>query len=345
MREITITRHGGPDVLEIRERPDPDPGPGEARVRVRACGFNFAELMARQGLYTAAPQPPCVVGYEAAGVVDAVGEGVEQFEPGDRVIAAVNFGAHADTLVAGADQLHTMPEEMSFEEGAAIPVNYLTAYHMLFRVAHLKDGESLLVHMAAGGVGTAVLQLCQTVENVELFGTASPGKHEGLRERGCDHPIDYRNRDYAEEVRRITDGEGVDVVLDPLGGTDWKKGYELLRSVGRLVVYGFANMVTGARRNWFNIAWQYLSMPRWHPMRFMTDNKTVSGVNLGRLWDRVDLLREEMEALVELYEQGVVRPRIDSTIPFKNAARAHRRMHDRENVGKIILVPGDDASA
>ena len=339
MRAITIRRFGGPDVLEVRESPDPTPARGEVRVRVRATGLNFAEIMARKGLYPDGPKPPCVVGYEAAGVIDGIGAGVDGHADGDRVVIARKFGCHADTVVTDARMAFPMPEAMSFEEGAALPVNYLTAYHMLFRIAHLQPGESVLVHMAAGGVGIAVLQLCRTVPDVTVFGTASPGKHDIIREHGCAHPIDYRSIDYAEEIRRLTDGAGVDLVLDPLGGADWKKGYGLLKPLGRLVAYGFANMSVGEKRSVLRIGQQLVSVPRWSPIALMNDNRSVAGCNMGRLWGEVELLRGELESLMRLYEEGAVRPRVDKTFSFERAADAHRYIERRHNVGKVVLVP------
>src|SRR6185369_6233152 len=147
------------------------------RIRVHAAGLNFAEVMARQGLYPDAPKPPCVVGYEVAGVVDALGPGVDGPAVGARVLALVRFGGHAELVCAPVRQVVELPGALGFEEAAAIPVNYLTAYHMLFRVANVRPGQRVLVHMAAGGVGLAVLQLCRTVGGVETFGTASAAKH------------------------------------------------------------------------------------------------------------------------------------------------------------------------
>lgn len=339
MKAITIPKYGAPDVLEVRTHPDPEPGEREVLVETRACGFNFAELMARQGLYEDAPAPPCVVGYEASGGVKAVGKGVSRFEAGDHVVVSTRFGGHASVLCVDEKQVVSMPDGMTFEQAAAMPVNFLTAYHMILHVAHLRGGERILIHMAAGGVGTAAVQLAETVGDVEIYGTASPSKHDLIRELGCDHPIDYRSEDYEERVRALTDGEGVDVVLDPLGGPDWKKGYRLLRSVGRLVTFGFANMFTGPTKNWLNILYQYIWTPSWDPLQLMEDNKTVSGVNIGHLWDRRDLLREEMDAILELYREGSIAPVIDSSFPFSRADDAHRRMQNRENTGKILLVP------
>jgi len=339
MRAVWITSSAGPAGLQVRETPDPVPGPGQVRVRVRAAGLCFAEVMAAQGLYPDRPDAPCVMGYEAAGVIDAVGDGVPHDRAGSRVIALTRYGGHADVVCVPADQALPIPDGKDFEQAAALPVNYLTAYHMLFRVACVRPGERVLVHMAAGGVGTAVLQLCQTVDGVETFGTASAAKHEALRAEGCTHPIDYRTADYAAEVRKLTNGEGVDVVLDPLGGADWAKGLKLLRPVGRLVAYGFANLASGQRRRPVHVLRQLASMPRLTPVHLMNRNKSVCGVHIGRLWDQIPMLREELEAVLSLWEAGRITPRIDATYPFAKAADAHRRILDRKNTGKIVLTP------
>jgi synaptic vesicle membrane protein VAT-1 len=339
MRAVWITRSGGPEVLAVRETADPEPGPGEIRIRVRAAGLNFAEVMARQGLYPDAPKPPCVVGYEVAGVVDAAGAGASGPAVGSRVLALTRFGGHADTVCVPAAQALEMPDGMGFEEAAALPVNYLTAYHMLFRVANVRPRERVLVHMAAGGVGIAVLQLCRTVEDVATFGTASAGKHDVLREEGCTHPIDYRDTGYAAEITRLTGGEGVDIVLDPLGGGDWRKGMRLLRPAGRLVAYGFANMSSGERRSLVNIARQLVRVPWFTPLGLMDRNLGVAGVNMGHLWQELPMLREELDALAGLWRAGALRPRVDSVFPFTEAAQAHRRLTNRHNVGKVVLTP------
>jgi synaptic vesicle membrane protein VAT-1 len=339
MRAVWITRPAGPGALEVREAADPEPGPSQVRIRVRASGLNFADVMAAQGLYPDAPKPPCVVGYEVAGVVDALGDDTLGRAVGERVLALTHFGGHADVVCVPAEQVLPMPDAMGFEEAAAMPVNYLTAYHMLFRVAGVRPGERVLVHMAAGGVGTAVLQLCRTVQDVEVFGTASAGKHDVLKAEGCAHPIDYHATDYAAEVRRLTAGEGVDIVLDPLGGQDWRKGLKLLRPCGRLVAYGFANLASGPRRRPVRLVSQAAGIPLLTPLGLMNRNWTVSGVNIGHLWGQVAVLREELQAVLALWQQGSVKPVIDRTYPFAEAAAAHRRILEHRNTGKIVLVP------
>jgi NADPH:quinone reductase-like Zn-dependent oxidoreductase len=339
MRAIWIPKHGGPEVLEVRESPDPVPGPGEVKIRVKASGLNFAELMAREGLYPDAPKLPCVVGYEAAGVVETLGPGVTEPREGTRVVALTRFGGHAEAVCVPQVQAHPLPDGMSFEEAAALPVVYLTAYHVLFRVASLRPGARVLVHMAGGGVGIAALQLCRTVPGVVVFGTASEAKHRFLREQGFDHLIDYRTADYATEVKRVANGQGLDLVLDPLGGEDWKKGYDLLRPTGMLVAYGFANMSVGEKRNLFHVAKNFFKIPKFSPMALMDQNRAVAGVNMGHLWREVELLTGEMRDLLGLYRTGKIRPVVDSVFTFADAANAHRRMHDRKNVGKVVLVP------
>lgn len=339
MRAIWITRASGPEALQVRETADPEPGPGQVRIRVRAAGLNFAEVMAALGLYPDAPRPPCVVGYEVAGVIDALGDGVQSYPIGQRVLALTRFGGHADVVCVPAEQVLPMPDAMTFEAAAALPVNYLTAYHMLFRVAAVRPGERVLVHMAAGGVGTAVLQLCRTVDNLQTFGTASAAKHDVLKAEGCAHPIDYHATDYAVEVRRLTAGEGVDIVLDPLGGHDWRKGLKLLRPCGRLVAYGFANLASGQRRRPARLLSQVTGIPLLTPLGLMNRNLTVSGVNIGHLWGQMAILREELQAVLVLWDQGKIKPLIDTTYPFADAAAAHRRILQHQNTGKIVLVP------
>lgn len=339
MKAILIPKHGPPDVLQVRESEDPTAESGQVRIRVRACGLNFAEVMARQGLYPDAPKPPMVVGYEVAGEIDAVGEGVSESLVGKRALAMVRFGGHADTVCVAADQFFEMPAAMSFEEGAALPVNYLTAYHMLFEVFRVRPGDQVLIHMAAGGVGTAVCQLCRDIEGVTTFGTASAKKHDYVRSHGCDHPIDYRSVDYVEAIRELTDGKGVDLIMDALGGKDWKKGYSLLRPAGMLIAFGWANMSAGNKRKLGRIAGQLVQLPMYTPAGLMNDNKGVAGVNMGHLWSELDLLHREMSALVKLYTAGKIKPHIDKAFSFEDAAEAHRYLEQGKNVGKVVLTP------
>jgi NADPH:quinone reductase-like Zn-dependent oxidoreductase len=337
MRALTITRHGGPQVLEVRDVPTPAPGPGCVRVKMKFAGLNFSDVMARQGMYPDAPPPPCVVGYEGSGEVDAVGEGVDRGRIGQRVMVLTRFGGQQEWVCVPSEQALPIADSMSWEDAAAMPVVYLTAFHMLFRVGHLRRGSRVLVHMAGGGVGIAALQLCRTVEGVETFGTASASKHDAIRAEGCDHPIDYRTTDYADAVRSLTDGKGVDLVLDPLGGRDWKKGLELLRPAGLLIAFGFANMSSGETRSVLHMARQAMGVPLLTPLGLMDRNRGVAGVNVGHLWDELPMLTEEAHELLALHARGAIKPRIDAIVPLERAAEAHARLTQRQNVGKVLL--------
>jgi len=337
MRQVWITRAGPPEVLQVREAPDPEPGDGQVRIRVKAAGINFADLMARVGLYPDAPKIPCVVGYEVSGVVDRVGAGVTGLHEGDRVFGMPKFGGYTDCLVIPEDQVFRMPERMTFEEAAALPVVYLTAYNMMLFTGALRPGSTVLIHSAAGGVGLAAIQIAKT-RGCTLIGTASPGKHDFLRQQGVAHPVDSRG-DYATAVRQIVGDRGVDLILDPVGGKSWTSGYDLLAPCGRLVAFGLSAASSGTKRSLLHAAAQVMKIKKISPMKLMEDNKTVSGTNMGHLFGRLDLLRPQFAALLEMYEAREIAPHVDRTFRFDEAPAAHHFIHERKAVGKVLLVP------
>ena len=339
MKAVSITRHGGPDVLRPEEKPDLQPGPGQVRIQVRAAGINFADIMQRMGLYPSRLRPPYVPGFEVAGTVDAVGKGVQNWRPGTRAMAMLEHGGYAGQALAPAERVVPIPAAMSFEEAAALPVNYLTAYHMMVRLGNLRKGERILIHTAAGGVGLAAVQLARGI-GAEIFGTASASKHALLREKGVDHPMDYRTQDFAAEVKRIIGDAGLDMILDPLGGAATAKNYELLAPLGRLMIFGFSRAATGEKRGLGTLL-EAARMPRFHPRKLMMENRAVFGVHLGRMTTPAAqaVLAEELQALFRLYAEGQIRPVIGKTFPLDQAAEAHRFIQRRENVGKVVLVP------
>ena len=343
MRAVVITRHGGPDVLAVEQRPDPRAGVDEVRIAVRAAGINFADTMARAGIYPDAPKPPCVVGYEVAGEVESVGEGVEGFSIGDRVLAGTRFGGHAELVAVPSGQVQALPDGVSFEQGAAFPVNYGTAYAGLMGMGGLKPSERVLIHAAEGGVGISATQIARNI-GAEIFGTASPSKHDAIREQGVDHPIDYRSKDYAEEVRRITRGEGVDVAFDALGPTSFRKDYHLLRQGGRLIMYGASEAQTGERRDLGAVVrslarMPLATMPWWKSLSMMNENKGIFGLNMLSWWDREGSIDRLIEPLMEDLREERLNPVVAESFPFERAADAHRFIAERRNVGKVVLVP------
>jgi NADPH:quinone reductase-like Zn-dependent oxidoreductase len=331
MRQVCITRHGGPEVLEVREVPDPEPKAGEVRIRVKAAGLNFAEVMARVGMYPDAPPPPCVMGYEVAGEIDLPRE-----RAGERVISMVRFGGHSELVCVEAARALPMPAGMGFAEAASIPVVWLTAWHMLVELGHLQRGHIVLIHAAAGGVGTAALQICKKFA-AQTIGTASKPKHERLRAMGLDHAIDYRSEDFEQRVKEITGGRGVDIALDATGA--FKKSFRCLAPAGRLFMFGASGVMRGEKKNLVAAVSAVLRMPIFHPLRMMPDNKGIFGVNMGRMWAEEALMIRELGAVLAGFASGEFRAVVDAEVPFAEAARAHRRITERENFGKVVLVP------
>ncbi|XP_017541592.1 synaptic vesicle membrane protein VAT-1 homolog [Pygocentrus nattereri] len=337
-RALVLTGYGGYDKVKLQvKKGKPALKAGEVMVRVRACGLNFADLMARQGLYDRLPSPPVTPGMECSGIIEAVGEEVTDRKVGDKVMVLNRSGLWQEVVVVAATHTFLMPEGMSFEEAAALPVNYITAYMMLFDFGHLRPNQSVLIHMAAGGVGIAATQLCKTVKDVTVFGTASAAKHEVISEGGVTHPIDYRTRDYVEEVRKISP-KGLDIVLDPLGGSDTHKGYNLLKPMGKLISYGAANMLSGQKKNLFAVAKTWYQQFSVHTLSLIQGNRSVCGFHLGYLDTETELLTMAMNAVLDLYHQGKVKPRIDSTYHLEQVGDAMRRMQERNNIGKVILI-------
>lgn len=324
----------------MEERPDPKPGPGEVRVRVRAAGMNFSDLLARVGLYDDAPKPPCVIGYEVAGEVDALGEGVTELEPGQRVMAGTRFGGQAELAVAPEGAVVPLPEGWSFEQGAAMPVSYATAYAGLLRYGALREGERVLIQVAAGGVGTAAVQVAKAA-GAEIFGTASAHKHDAIRALGVDHAIDYRSQDVVKEVRRIAGAkQPLDLVLDGIGGSSFRKGLSLLRAGGRLVCIGASAVQPGEERSRLRAARVLAQMPLLHPVSLMRQSKAVIGLNMLTLWDERGSLADYIEPLTEWAHDGRVDPVVAESFPLERAADAHRAMHQGRNIGKIVLQAG-----
>ncbi len=339
MRQIWIPKAGPPEVLELREAPDPLPKPGSVRVRVEAAGVNFADIAGRVGLYPDLPRMPVVPGYEVAGRVDAVGEDVETDWIGRDVLAMTRFGGYSDVVCVPEAQVFTRPDGMGAEQGAALPVNYVTAYQLIAVMGSLAPGETVLVHSAGGGVGIAAIQLARHV-GAKVIGTASAGKHDFLKSIGVEECIDYTRENFEKRVREITRGRGVELALDAVGGRSFAKSFGCLAPTGRLGMFGLSAAIRGKQRNLPRAIATLLAMPRrFTPRRLIDQNKGVFGVNLGHLWDEMDRLSGWFEKLLDLYRAGALRPVVDSTFSFERAAEAHHHIQDRKNIGKVVLTP------
>jgi NADPH:quinone reductase-like Zn-dependent oxidoreductase len=334
MHAVVITKHGDPSVLQVQQRPDPaPPGPGQLRVAVRAAGVNFADHLARVGLYPDAPKLPAVVGYEVAGTVEAVGDGVDPSRVGERVLAGTRFGGYAEVVNVAATDSVAIPDALSFEQGAAVPVNYATAWAALHGYGSLRAGERVLVHAAAGGVGIAAIQFAKAA-GAEVHGTASPGKHQKLAELGVDRAIDYRRDGWWKGLGPY------DLVLDALGGTSLRRSYDLLRPGGRLVGYGVSALQQGEKRSLRRAAPHALSMLRgFNLLSQLEDSKAVIGLNMLRLWDDRGTLEPWITPLAQALHDGTISPIVHAAVPFAEAPEAHRILAARENIGKVVLVP------
>jgi NADPH:quinone reductase-like Zn-dependent oxidoreductase len=323
MRAVVITRNGPPEVLQVQERPDPQPSNGQVLIDVRAAGINFADTMARVGLYPDAPKPPSVVGYEVAGT---------RADTGARVMAGTIFNGYAERVAVNASDVVPLPEKLSFEQGAAIPVNYTTAWQGLLGYGPLGEGDRVLVHAAGGGVGIAATQIAKA-RGAEVWGTASPGKHDAISGVGVDHPLDYTRSGWEKGLPRF------DVVLDAVGGRSFRTSYKLLRPGGRLVAFGASAVMAGETRNLLTAGRAALSMPRFNLIKQMSESKAVIGLNMLTLWKDRGTLEPWIAPLRELMDTGVIVPVVAEAFPFDRAPDAHRFIAERRNVGKVVLTP------
>jgi NADPH:quinone reductase-like Zn-dependent oxidoreductase len=332
MRVVVITKHGGPEVLKVEERPDLPLAAGQVRISTAACGINFADVMARVGLYQDAPKPPCVVGYEVAGTILELGEGVQSFTPGQRVMASTQFGGYASQVVVPASDVVPLPDELSFEQGAAIPVNYATAWAGLIGYGNLQPGERVLIHAAAGGVGIAATQIAKR-HGAEVYGTASPSKHSRITENGVDHTLDYTRDGWERGLPKF------DVIMDAIGGRSFRRSYGLLRPGGRMVAFGASAVMSGEKRNLVTALGTVVKMPRFNMIKQMSESKAVIGLNMLSLWKDRGTLEPWITPLRAMLDDGTIKPVVAGEFSFEETGSAHRMISERRNVGKVILIP------
>jgi NADPH:quinone reductase-like Zn-dependent oxidoreductase len=279
-----------------------------------------------------------VMGYEVAGVVESVGEGVDRALIGKPVVAMTRFGGQSEKVVVQQRQLFPKPESLTFEQGAAVPVNYLTAWALLVVMGGLRKSESVLIHNAGGGVGLAALDIAKKI-GATTYGTASPGKHDFLRQRGLDHPIDYRNQDWLPVLKKMTSGRGVELVIDPIGGGHWKKSYAALRTTGRLGMFGVSTASANGLRGKLKMIKAAAQMPRFHPLGLLYKNRGVFGLNLGHMWHEPEKVAEWVQSIMQGITEGWIQPFVDKAFTFDQAGDAHAYMEARKNIGKVVLVP------
>ncbi len=337
MKKIVIPRSGGPEVLRIEEAPDLAPGPGELLIRARASGVNFADILARQGIYPDCPPYPCVVGYEVAGVVEAAGSGVDASWKGRSVMALTNFGGYADLAKVDLGHVWEKPAALSFEQAAAIPLNYITAWGLLAAMGGLARGDTVLIHNAGSGVGLAAIDVAKHL-GASVIGTASSRKHEFLRSRGVDHTVDYTRDDWQAQVMQRTNGRGVELAIDPIGGGNWKKTYAVLRKTGRMGMFGISSASgrgIGAKLGLLKV---FASAPFFHPAKLIPGNRGVYGINIHNMYEETGKLTAWMTEILKGVAAGWARPHVDKAFPAARVGEAHAHVENRGNIGKVILT-------
>jgi NADPH:quinone reductase-like Zn-dependent oxidoreductase len=337
MRAVVITRFGPPEVLQFRDLPVPSIGEGDVLVRTRAIGLNFAEVFARLGYYPAIPKPPFVPGLEFSGVVEAIGASVRGIKKGDRVFGLTQHKAYAEYIAVPRNFVLPMPRTMSFEEAAAFGIASMTAYHGLVTLAHLMKGERILIHAAAGGVGIAALQIAKHLGATMYATVGSQPKVKVAKDLGAHVVINYSEDDFAAVIRKETDGAGLDVILDSVGGKVMRKGWKLLAPMGRYVLYGFAAIANERGVNKLKALQESIAVPLIYPPSMVSRNVSLMGFNLYFLSRKTEYFRKSMEQLLRWYAKGILRPVVGSVFPFDRIVEAQAFLQSRKSVGKVVV--------
>ena len=326
MKAIVVDSPGDPEVMHLAEVPDPSPGPGEVLVRAHATAVNRADTLQRRGFYPPPPGASEIIGMEVAGEVAGLGEGVDGWTVGDRVMALLAGGGYAELVAIPAGQLMAVPQGMSWTDAAAIPECFLTAHDNLFTRGRLTAGETVLIHGGGGGVGTAAIQLAHRAGARVLVTAGSAGKLERCRELGADAGINHREEDFVVRARELTGGDGVDVILDVMGASYLARNLDALAIEGRLVIIGLqGGTISDIDLN-----------------AMLRRRLTVIATTLrGRpVEQKAEIVRRFVEDGLEGFAGGSLRPVVDRVLPLAEAAAAHRAMEAGENVGKLVLAVG-----
>jgi len=332
---VEITKAGSPSVLNIKNIEIPSPDDGEVCIEVHYAGINFADTLMRLGLYQPRPPFPFTPGYEVSGKVLSLGEGVSEFEVGQRVVAAMPTGGQCSHVSVKSSRVIPIPDEMGLDEAAAMPVTYLTAHHMLHYLGHLKKGETVLIHGGAGGVGTAALQICQWAGIEQVWATAS-GHKSNIIESFGGIPIDRHNEDFTEIIKDATKGRGVDHILDPIGGDNLTRSLGCLAEGGKLYTYGLSSAAPTSKRSLLKAFFALRKTPKFDALRLMTRNRGVFGVHMGT-WKNEEVMAEQLQRIMQGVKEGHLKPVIDSVFDAKDVEKAHLHIHNAKNIGKVLL--------
>ena len=334
-KRVVITKAGGVSCITTQPMEAEEPGQGEVRIKVAYAGINFADLLMRMGFYQPRPAYPFTPGYEVSGVIDALGSGVSGFDVGQRVVAAMRNGGQASFVLAPVERVIPVPDGIALQAAASTPVTYMTAHHMLHHLGHLRQDDKVLVHGGAGGVGTAALQLCKWAGIERVWATSSKSKHGILKQYGA-RPIDRHNEDFVAIIKKETQGEGVDHVLDPIGGDNLRRSLSCLAEGGRLYTYGLSAAAPSGKRSLLKAFFALRKTPKFDALRLMTRNRAVFGVHMGT-WSNEAVLQDQLTRIVEGIQTGQLEPIVDRVFDAEDVQNAHQYIHDAKNIGKVLL--------
>jgi synaptic vesicle membrane protein VAT-1 len=342
MKKVVIHKAGDYKQLKIEEAPSLVAARDEVVIDVKATGINYADIIIRWGLYESAKQLvgwPITPGFEFSGIVKSVGEGVTRYKTGDKVFGVSLFNAYASEVKVPVHQLYSLPDSMSYEQGAGFLAVFMTAYHALFQNVVVRPGMIALIHSAAGGVGSSLVQLCK-IYGIKTIGVVgSTHKIESLRNLGCDLIIDKSKEGLWEKVKEYAP-EGVDLAFDANGVETIKGSYEHLAPCGKLIAYGAHSMFPkeGGKVNWPKLIKDFLRTPRFNPLNMTSENKSLITFNLSFLFGRKDLFTEGMSDLMKWYEEGKLRAPLVRSYPFERVGDAHKELESGKTIGKLVLT-------
>ncbi|MBC8343327.1 MAG: zinc-binding dehydrogenase [Bacteroidetes bacterium] len=338
MKAVFLTQYGkADDAFEIRETNIPEPKEKEVLVKVETFGLNFADVIARRGMYGEAPKNPCVLGYEVVGRIEKIGSTVSKLKSGQKVVALTRFGGYAEYAISDEMSAIAIPEDMDKGVATCLATQYTTAYYSAFILANLQENDHVLIHAAAGGVGIALTQLARLRGCITYGTTSSPEKISFLQKSGIDFPINYKMNAFEEEVIKLTNGRKLDVIFDPIGGKNFKRSKTILGNTGRIISYGASDQLNG-KKGLINNMRLLFGFGFLHPVFLIMSSKSVMGVNLLRISEsRPDILHKCMLEVVKLASEGKISPYVGSRFPVHEIAKAHDLLESRKSIGKVVL--------
>ncbi len=339
MKAVYLIKYGNSDTaFKIDIAPIPKAGKGEIVVKVAHFGLNFADVVARRGLYPEAPKNPAVLGYDVGGIIHEVGEGVTEFKIGQRVAALTRFGGYAEYAVTKESGMAVIPDSMDFATATALATQACTAYYCAFESVNLHEGDKVLVQAAAGGVGGILVQMAKHKKCI-VYGTASTSKMDYLKSIGVDVAIDYTKDDFVKIIKNHSNTEGgVDVIFDSLGGSTFKKGFKLLNPAGRIVTFGAAEQINGNNTNKLQTIKMAINFGIFSPIQLLMTSRAIIGVNMLKIADnREHVFKHCITEVVKMAKNGIITPKVDKTFAVEEIAEAHDYLESRKSIGKVTV--------